>query len=127
MSHTLQDRPPPGGFKDIPFKRNLPYRGPSGVVLFAAGALAISFGFYKIIDGNQHRRRLKAETINARIALAPFLQAEEDRRVVRMQFQHQLGEKEIMEGVKGWNAQDRPFHTDRFVPPRESLNIPRSP
>jgi hypothetical protein len=48
--------PPPGGFQQIQYKRNLSLRGPSGPIILAA-ALAISaFGFWRVGQGNIERR-----------------------------------------------------------------------
>ena len=79
----LQDMPRPGGFPDIQIARNVPKRGPSGTVLFLGVATMMTYGFYKVISGNQIHRRLENEKMSARIALVPFLQAEEDRREIR--------------------------------------------
>lgn len=42
------------------------------------------YGFYQIGQGNQKRRVLKEEKLTARAVLIPFLQAEEDRRYVKV-------------------------------------------
>ena len=52
----LQDRPPPGGFPEVQYKRNIPTRGPSGAALFLGGLAITVFGFSRIIAGNQRRR-----------------------------------------------------------------------
>lgn len=56
----LQDRPRPGGFQEIPFKRNVPVRGPSGAALVLGGIAVTVFGFSRIISGNQRRRCVAA-------------------------------------------------------------------
>ena len=53
---VLQDRPRPGGFPEVPFKRNIPVRGPSGAALFLGSVAITVFGFGRIIAGNQRRR-----------------------------------------------------------------------
>lgn len=43
----------------------------------------MAYGFYKVGQGNVVRREEKEEKLEARKALVPFLQAEEDRRWVK--------------------------------------------
>lgn len=56
MSTPTQDMPPQGGFAQVRYRRYLPQRGPSGLVLLS-GIIAISaYGFYKVAEGNLERR-----------------------------------------------------------------------
>ena len=48
--------PPEGGFPAIKYKRNLPFRGPSGVVILGAVTAICAFGFYRVAQGNLERR-----------------------------------------------------------------------
>ena len=50
-----QDLPPKGGYPPIEYARNLPKRGPSGVMMFIGGAAVMAFGFYYVIMGNRRR------------------------------------------------------------------------
>jgi NADH dehydrogenase (ubiquinone) 1 alpha subcomplex subunit 13 len=77
---VLQDGPPPGGFPAVRYARRVPSTGPGGFTLFAVGGLVMAWGFVKVGQTNQERRANKGEARDARRALAPFLQAEEDRR-----------------------------------------------
>lgn len=77
-----QDGPPPGGFPSIRYARRVPSTGPTGVTLFMVGAVVMAYGFYKVGQGNHARREEKNEILQARKALVPFLQAEEDARWV---------------------------------------------
>lgn len=77
-----QDGPPPGGFPSIRYARRVPSSGPTGVTLFAVGAVVMAYGFYKVGQGNHARKEEKKEMLRARKALIPFLQAEEDSRWV---------------------------------------------
>jgi hypothetical protein len=43
----LQDSPPPGGFPAIRIERRLPSTGPTGVTIFAVGAVVSAYGYYK--------------------------------------------------------------------------------
>ena len=98
-----QDMPPQGGYEAFRISRNLPKRGPSGTVTILGGVAVMAFGFYVIKRTNENRRWLarflyesgssmflcaetllyrvlKREKLEARLALLPLLQAEEDRR-----------------------------------------------
>lgn len=52
----VQDRPPPGGYPEVPFRRNLPARGLSGAALLVVGATAILGGLYVVAQYNKERR-----------------------------------------------------------------------
>lgn len=63
--------PPPGGFDAIKYKRNLPFRGPSGAVIFGAVTAICAYGFYRVGLGNLEKRyvELCAEWWNAFLPL----------------------------------------------------------
>lgn len=109
--------PPPGGYGPIDYKRHLPRRGLSGYSLFALGIGSLLLGYYTIIKWNRERRRLLIEDLEARIALMPLLQAEADRRTLRLMRQNLDEEAKIMKDVPGWKVGESLFHTDRWVPP----------
>ncbi|XP_057254384.1 NADH dehydrogenase [ubiquinone] 1 alpha subcomplex subunit 13, partial [Pezoporus wallicus] len=67
--------------------------------------------------GLSRRRRLLIEDLEARIALMPLLQAESDRRTLRILRQNLDEEAKIMKDVPGWKVGESLFHTDRWVPP----------
>lgn len=53
----VQDLPPPGGFPEtIQYKRYLPRRGPSGLVIFAAAFGVMGYGWYWVAKANAERR-----------------------------------------------------------------------
>ena len=54
-SLVKQELPPRGGYPPIQYARNLPKRGPSGLVLFIGGAAVMAYGFYRVIMGNRNR------------------------------------------------------------------------
>lgn len=54
-SLVKQELPPKGGYPPIEYARNLPKRGPSGLVIFIGGAAVMAFGFYHVIMGNRRR------------------------------------------------------------------------
>uniref|UniRef100_A0A7N4PI29 NADH dehydrogenase [ubiquinone] 1 alpha subcomplex subunit 13 n=1 Tax=Sarcophilus harrisii TaxID=9305 RepID=A0A7N4PI29_SARHA len=112
-----QDMPPPGGYGPIDYKRNLPRRGISGYSMFAIGIGTLLFGHWGVMKWNRQRRRWLIEDLEARIALMPLLQAEEDRRKLRMLRQNLEEEAIIMKDVPGWKVGESVFHTTRWVPP----------
>ena len=48
--------PPAGGFPEIKYKRNLPFRGPSGVVILGGVTAVCAYGFYRVGLGNLEKR-----------------------------------------------------------------------
>lgn len=48
--------PPSGGFEAIKYKRNLPVRGPSGVMILTAVTAVCAYGFYRVGAGNLEKR-----------------------------------------------------------------------
>ena len=53
-----QDLAPKGGYPKIEYARNLPRRGPSGLVIMLGGVATMVFGFYMISRTNRQRRLL---------------------------------------------------------------------
>ncbi|XP_075758916.1 NADH dehydrogenase [ubiquinone] 1 alpha subcomplex subunit 13 isoform X2 [Pelodiscus sinensis] len=112
-----QDMAPPGGYGPIDYKRHLPRRGLSGYSLFALGIGSLLMGYYTLVKWNRERRRLLIEELETRIALMPLLQAESDRRTLRLLRENLEEEAKIMKDVPGWKVGELPWHTDRWVPP----------
>ena len=48
--------PPPGGFEPVKYKRNLPIRGPSGLVILGGVTAVCAYGFYRLGKGNLEKR-----------------------------------------------------------------------
>lgn len=48
--------PPSGGFEALRYKRNLPFRGPSGVMMLLGVTAVSAFGFWRLGKGNLERR-----------------------------------------------------------------------
>ncbi|GJE84340.1 GRIM-19 [Phanerochaete sordida] len=108
--------PPSGGFQQIRYKRNLPFRGPSGVVILAGVTAFCGYGFYRIGLGNLEKRELQREKAWSRIHLVPLLLAEGDRDAYRRQHAALEREKEIMKDVPGWEAGKDVYHNPRYRP-----------
>uniref|UniRef100_A0A8C8S0V7 NADH dehydrogenase [ubiquinone] 1 alpha subcomplex subunit 13 n=1 Tax=Pelusios castaneus TaxID=367368 RepID=A0A8C8S0V7_9SAUR len=112
-----QDMPPPGGYGPIDYKRNVPPRGLSGYSTFALAISSLFLGYYKMIKWNRERRRLYIEELETWIALYPLLQAEIDRRNLRLLRENLEEEAKIMKDVPGWKVGESVFHTDRWITP----------
>ena len=115
---TIQDGPPPGGFPSVRFARRIPSTGPAGATVLATAAAVMAYGFYRVGQGNQGRRAVKAEKVARRAALYPVLQAEEDRRWVAAAAGAAAAEAEVMKGVPGWEAGKGVYSPGaRWMPP----------
>jgi len=114
----VQDGPPPGGFPAVRYARRIPSTGPAGATLFAVGAAVMAFGFYRVGQGNKHRREIRREKVARREALYPVLQAEEDRSWCARKEAAVEKEAELMKGVPGWEAGKSVYSPGaRWVPP----------
>jgi NADH dehydrogenase (ubiquinone) 1 alpha subcomplex subunit 13 len=86
--------------------------------LFAVGAAVMAFGFYRVGQGNRHRREIRLEKVARREALYPILQAEEDRSWVARKEAAVKKEAELMKDVEGWEAGKSVYSPGaRWVPP----------
>jgi len=90
-------------------------RGPSGIVLWAGASLMIAWGFYRVGLSNKERSGEKLMEREARYAMAPILQAEEDRWYAAREERIMEKEAEIMKDVPGWKPEPVYF-TKRWVP-----------
>ncbi|XP_074544462.1 NADH dehydrogenase [ubiquinone] 1 alpha subcomplex subunit 13 [Halichoeres trimaculatus] len=116
-SKVKQDMPPPGGYASFDYKRNLPKRGLSGYSMFGIGIGLMMFGYWRLFKWNRERRRLQIEELEARIALMPLFQAEQDRRTLRMMRENLEEEAVLMKDVPGWKVGESVFHTERWATP----------
>ncbi|KAH7352430.1 hypothetical protein KP509_19G044600 [Ceratopteris richardii] len=114
---VLQDGPPPGGFPAIRYARRIPNSGPGGVVIFLVASSVVSYGLYQVGQGNRKRRAYKQEKFEARKAILPFIQAEEDARFVREKQKYLEEEARIMANVPGWKVGESVYHTKKWRPP----------
>ncbi|CAG8497611.1 10688_t:CDS:2 [Scutellospora calospora] len=114
-----QDLPRPGGFPSVRYKRNLPQRGPSGLVIFTVIGAISAFGFYRIGQGNLEKRELHREKLWSRIHLIPLLTAELDRDTYRRNQAALEREAEIMKDVPGWKVGESVYNTKRYVGPTQ--------
>jgi len=61
--------PPAGGFENVKYKRNLPFRGPSGLVILGGVTAICAYGFYRVGLGNLEKRYVAVVVISQ----TPFL------------------------------------------------------
>jgi NADH dehydrogenase (ubiquinone) 1 alpha subcomplex subunit 13 len=115
---------PRGGYAPVDIRRNVPRsvttRG--AVALFAASGAIMAWGFYRVGTWNVHRRGLKAERKEVRLAILPLLQAEEDARFCREKEGYVEWEREVMKGVEGWNPDANVYKTRTFMQPFHSTS-----
>jgi len=109
-----QDMPPPGGFEAIKYKRNLPLKGPSGLVMFLGVMGITSFGMYRVLQGRAEQRELKREKVWSRIHLTPLLIAEADRDAYRREQAALAREKAIMKDVPGWEPGKSVYNNPKY-------------
>ena len=118
---AVQDMPPPGGYPKILTERTLPDRGPSGAVLWGGSALMIMWGFYQVGQENARRSSDKLESREARLAIIPVLQAEEDVKCVKAEIADLKDEAVVMKGVKGWKVGESVYHSGKWMPPTTAI------
>mmetsp|Transcript_24950 Transcript_24950/g.63688 ORF Transcript_24950/g.63688 Transcript_24950/m.63688 type:complete len:137 (+) Transcript_24950:57-467(+) len=113
----IQDMPPPGGFPAVDIKRTARARGPSGGTIWAVASLSIAYGMYRLGQQNRERATEMFEERKSRYAVAPILQAEEDKWYAEREADITAKEAEIMKNVSGWKAGESVYHsTNRWVP-----------
>ncbi|KAI3374364.1 hypothetical protein L3Q82_006192 [Scortum barcoo] len=79
--------------------------GVQGYSMFGIGIGLMVFGYWRVFRWNRERRRLQIEEMEARIALMPLLQAEQDRRALRMLRENLEEEAVVMKDVPGWKME----------------------
>ena len=56
--------PPAGGFENVKYKRNLPFRGPSALVMLGGVTAICAYGFYRVGLGNLEKRYVAVVVIS---------------------------------------------------------------
>lgn len=121
-----QDLPPAEGFSEVKYRRYLPKRGPSGLVILAGVTAISAFGFYKVFQGNLERRELKRENLWSRIHLIPLLTAEADRDTYRRTEAAKAREEEIMKDVEGWKAGESVYNNTKYYTAPKFVIVPEA-
>ncbi|KAI8640232.1 GRIM-19 [Parasitella parasitica] len=119
-----QDLPPAEGFPEVKYRRYLPKRGPSGMVILAGVTAFCGFGFYRVFQRNVERRELKRENLWARINLIPLLTAEADRDTYRRTEAAKAREEEIMKDVKDWKAGESVYNNTKYYNTPQFVIVP---
>ena len=112
-------------YGNVVFKRRLPPRGPPSLVYWIGGASVIAWGMYKVGMGNLRRRAIHEEKLEARKAIVPLLQAEEDVYYLCEEQRLAKVEADIMKDTKGWEV-NKPVYLKehkQFVPPIRSSSL----
>ena len=116
-SRYVQDGPPEGGFPQVRVRRAPRKQGSGALAVLLLGGV-MAYGFYQVGQGNQQRRKDAAEKREARAALLPFLQAEEDARFLQQQELVLQQEAEIMEKRSDWTVGESVYNSDKvWAPP----------
>eukprot|EP01113_Clastostelium_recurvatum_P015728 TRINITY_DN1882_c0_g1_i3.p1 TRINITY_DN1882_c0_g1~~TRINITY_DN1882_c0_g1_i3.p1 ORF type:complete len:132 (-),score=28.22 TRINITY_DN1882_c0_g1_i3:146-520(-) len=116
----IQDGPPASGFGRINYRRMLASsRGPSGIQMFLGVAAMFAFGMVQVNRYHKEREAVAAERLEARMAIMPVLQAEEDQRYVAARQEQLEKERKIMAGVPGYT--EEPFYKTRWMPPAKPM------
>ena len=100
----------------IDIARTARARGPTGLQLWVISSVTIAYGFYRVGVGNKERNGEKLAEREARYAMAPLLQAEEDRWYFEREKEIMQKEAEIMKNVPGWKVGESSYYTSRWVP-----------
>lgn len=116
-----QDMPPKGGYKPLSFGKKLTTPRVSGPALFMVTAGVVAAGFYMMGQGNVNRRALKQEKREARAAIIPYLQAEEDARYVARMEQKRKEEALIMKDVPDWQVGKSVYNNGKWMPKFDNM------
>lgn len=126
LKKVVQDMPPKGGYPDVVFKKATIDRGPEGWMIWAGALTLIVVGFYRVGQGNLERNAAKKEKREARMAIVPYLQAEEDARFVAAVEARGAEEAAIMKGVKDWKVGDSVYASETYWEAPTPLAHPRA-
>jgi NADH dehydrogenase (ubiquinone) 1 alpha subcomplex subunit 13 len=91
-------------------------RGPTGFQIWAISTVGIMYGFYRVGQYNRNKSAEKMLALQARYAMIPVLQAEEDMWYLQREEQNLRKEREIMKDVPGFMVGASPYFGDRWVP-----------
>ena len=125
MDHRppYQDMPPKSGYPEVKTARRFPKRVPGSVIWGSVAAMFV-YGMYKVHQGNLNTQDMRRERRELRIALAPYLQAEEDIRFLKSRQEAKALETEIMREVPHWDANKSVYHNNKIwvKPPINDLS-----
>ena len=96
-------------------KRNLPVRV-SGATMWLIGAATIGFGLWRMMYGIRKLNEMDQERFETRLAISPFLQAEEDIRYCSEEAAKLEKEREVMKDIPGWEVGKSVYNSRKWVP-----------
>jgi hypothetical protein len=73
--------PPSGGFEMIKYKRSLPLKGPSGLIMLLGVVGITGYGFYRVGLGNRERRFVQLLASNSVFIIMNSLENCRERRL----------------------------------------------
>ncbi|CBK22914.2 uncharacterized protein [Blastocystis hominis] len=111
----VQDLPPKGGYPLVNPKRNLPNRV-SGATMWFIGAATVGLGLWRMMYGIRKMNEMDQERFNCRLAMAPYLQAEEDIHYCEAEAAKLNKEREVMKDIPGWKVGESVYNTRKWVP-----------
>ncbi|KAK8804837.1 NADH dehydrogenase [Blastocystis sp. subtype 4] len=111
----VQDLPPKGGYPMATLKRNLPIRV-SGATMWLVGTVTIGLGLWRMMYGIRKLNEMDQERFNTRLAIAPYLQAEEDIRYCKVEEKNLKNEAEVMKDIPGWEVGKSVYNSRKWVP-----------
>ncbi|KAL7409245.1 GRIM-19 [Mrakia frigida] len=117
-----QDMPPPQGYGSVRYKRSLPFKGISGLLVFATAGFLTTLGHHYGKKSRAETRENQRENSWARIHMIPFLMAENERDQYRREWALKERERIIMKDVEGWEVGKMPYHTKDYVRPKVWLH-----
>jgi len=118
-----QDMAPPGGYKKLPYVRNLPVRIPlSGPKMALAIGGLTALAWCRTGYGLRQVRELKRETTIAKLNMIPLLVAEGDRGMIKRMYGEYEKEKLLMADVEGWEFGESVFHSDMWQTPNSIIS-----
>jgi NADH dehydrogenase (ubiquinone) 1 alpha subcomplex subunit 13 len=88
-----------------------------GFATFVVTGAVLVLGFLKVTKFNGKRKDDFDEMRQARLHILPYLQAESDRRYLRMKKQALEEEAKIMKDVPGWVVGESVYKTPQWIPP----------
>jgi NADH dehydrogenase (ubiquinone) 1 alpha subcomplex subunit 13 len=96
-------------------------RGFSGLQIWMLASGCIGYGFYRVGVHNRENNAERALAREARYAIAPILQAEEDLWYHEREQYIMQKEADVMKNVPNWQAGESPYLTSRWVPRQSNM------
>ncbi|KAK4472064.1 hypothetical protein MN116_005437 [Schistosoma mekongi] len=104
MPDYKQEMPPPGGFAPVDFSRKMPKKYLHGLVTLAA-LYASSYAGFKIMKYTKaETSKIYREDQECRIALTPFILAEQERLYLKQLRRNREYEENLMKDVASWKT-----------------------